>query len=409
MTILCEPDQQVATALAPALVGAPLRLVANLPEALVAVDEDPDEDLVVIGDRVPLEHVVDFAQHAQQERRAITMLLLRKGYDPETISVAMSAGVSEVLPAGNPAALADAYRRARLRLPVSTPGTSLMEGPAVDPTQEPPTSALREHAPLGRVLTVFSPKGGTGKTTISTNLATALHALTGKRICLVDLDLEFGDVAISLRLTPTKTLVDAVGNDADGTSPDLVEQLATHYEGGFDCVLAPIEPGDAEKIPAKLIEDLLMVLKQRYDYIVVDNPSQLSEKVLTAMDAADHFVLLANPEMPSLKNLRLTLDMLDLLGYPREARSIVFNRADDASGLTRTDVQDALMATVAAEVPASRDVPASINRGVPIVAFKPDHPVSKAILRLARVLTGEPPATKARRGLRVRLSGGRSA
>lgn len=264
-------------------------------------------------------------------------------------------------------------------------------------------------SPAGRTITVFSPKGGTGKTTIATNLAVALHQGGRRRVCLLDLDLEFGDVAISLSLEPIKSLVDAVTDDVERDEDDAIALLLTEYRPGLDCILAPIEPGDAVKIPPDIVTALLTVLPYRYDYIVVDTPSQLSENVLAALDASDHHVLIANPEIPSLKNLRLTLDMLDLLRYGHDMRSIVFNRADDASGLTDADVQNALRAPVAAHVPASRDVPASINRGVPIVAAKPDHPVSKAIRRFAAdVIIGESSSSHHREG-RGRLFRRRSA
>lgn len=244
--------------------------------------------------------------------------------------------------------------------------------------------------PAGRTITVFSPKGGAGKTTVATNLAVALHQDGRRRVCLVDLDLEFGDVAISLRLEPVKSLVDAVSDELERDEDDAVSLLTTEYRPGFDCVLAPIEPGDAAKIPAEIVAALLTVLPYRYDYIIVDTPSQFSEIVLAALDASDHHVLITNPELPSLKNLRLTLDMLDLLRYGHDTRSIVFNRSDDAAGLSNTDLENALRAPIAARVPASRDVPASINRGVPIVAAKPDHPVSKAIRCFATdVLVGD--------------------
>jgi pilus assembly protein CpaE len=279
-----------------------------------------------------------------------------------------------------------------------------MESTAPAPHVDPAPAAS-----AGRTITVFSPKGGTGKTTIATNLAVALHQGGRQRVCLLDLDLEFGDVAISLSLEPIRSLVDAVTDGLERDEDDAVGMLLTEYRPGLDCILAPIEPGDAAKIPADIVSALLAVLPYRYDYVVVDTSSQFSENVLAALDASDHHVLIANPEIPSLKNLRLTLDMLDLLSYGHDMRSIVFNRADDASGLSEADMERALRAPIAARVPASRDVPASINRGVPIVAAKPDHQVSKAIRRFAsEVIVGESEVPRHREG-RGRMFRRRSA
>jgi len=185
-----------------------------------------------------------------------------------------------------------------------------------------------------RIITVFSAKGGCGKTTVATNLAVALNASGARQVCLVDLDLAFGDVAISLQLTPSRTLIDAVATQIMSDDDERVSALLTPFRPGLDCILAPVEPGDAEKIPATLVSDLLERLRHRYDYVVIDTPSQFSEHVLAALDASHHHVLLTTPEVPALKNLRLTLDMLDLLSYSRDARSIVFNRSDAHGGLS---------------------------------------------------------------------------
>ena len=266
------------------------------------------------------------------------------------------------------------------------------------------TGAATDRQP-GKIVTVFSAKGGTGKTTISTNLAVTLAAAGTRRVCLVDLDLEFGDVAIALRLTPNRTLVDAV--DVNLADEDNVSALITPFSPGLDCVLAPVSPGDAERIPAAVIADLLGQLRLRYDYVVVDTPSQFSEQVLESLDVSDYHLLLTTPEIPSLKNLRLTLDMLDLLGYSSTNRAVVFNRADDRSGLSSADVEAAISGPISARIPVSHDVPASINRGVPITASDPKHPVSLAVRELAQSTITGSPATPERRsgrfGLKLRM------
>jgi pilus assembly protein CpaE len=125
------------------------------------------------------------------------------------------------------------------------------------------------------------------------------------------------------------------------------------------------------------------VLRGMFDYVVVDTPPQLSEHVLTALDASAHHVLLATPDVPTLKNLRLTLDMLDLLSYPRDMRTVVLNRSDAKAGLTAQDAEQAARCPIAGHVPSSRAVPLSINEGVPITLAHPGHQVSQAITRFA--------------------------
>lgn len=385
MTILCEPDSGVATELAPALDG-PVTTVASLKAAAAGLDGDPSERVLVIGAKAPLRDVLRAAKKLRSRRPGLAILLLRHEILAEDVGRAVAAGVRQVIPDDDPRPLVEACRQLR-----AESALLVAERPSAEPAEDLPAdepvdveSIEPPEAERGRVITVFSPKGGSGKTTISTNLAVALHDDGARRVCLVDLDLEFGDVAISLRLEPVKSLVDAVTTDAPDDDDQAIAMLTTEFRSGLDCILAPIEPGDAGKIPVQLISDLLRLLRSRYDYIVVDTPSQLSENVLAAVDAADELVLLTNPEIPALKNLRLTLDVLDLLAYRREARLILFNKADDAAGLTATEVEGALGAPLAAQIPASRDVPASINKGVPIVAARPDHPVSVAIRGFAR-------------------------
>jgi len=215
-------------------------------------------------------------------------------------------------------------------------------------------------------------------------------AQEGHRVCVVDLDLPSGDIAITTQLDPVRTIVDAVpmaGHlDVSGAA-----SLLTRYQHGLHMLLAPVAPGDAEKISAALVSELLGVLRSMFRYVVVDTPAHLSEHVLTAMDVSARHVLLSTPDVAALKNLRVTQDMLDLLSYPREARTIVLNRSDSNVGLSADDVERVLRAPIAAHIPSSRAVPQSINNGTPITLAHRDHPVSRAIVRFAQeYLIGAP-------------------
>jgi pilus assembly protein CpaE len=229
---------------------------------------------------------------------------------------------------------------------------------------------------------VFAAKGGCGKTTLAINLAVAL-AKDKHRVCLIDLDLAFGDVAISVQLKPARTIIDALpmAGHVDTTG---AASLLTRYRPGLDMLLAPVTPGDAEKVPPPLVRELLTVLSGMYDYVVVDTPAQFSEHVLIALDASAHHVLLTTPDVPALKNLRVTLDTFDMLSYPADLRSIVLNRADARVGLTAEDVTRVVRSPLDAHVPSSREVPISINKGVPIVLDNAAHPVSQAIVKFGR-------------------------
>ncbi|QNE18330.1 AAA family ATPase [Kribbella qitaiheensis] len=244
----------------------------------------------------------------------------------------------------------------------------------------------------GQLITVFAAKGGCGKTTLATNLATVLHDRGAHRVCLFDLDLEFGDAAGVLGLRSERSMMDALSYDAAGDpsyadlTPAGALKLMTPYRPGLDCLLAPTRPGEAALIPVSLVSRLLEVLPLLYDFVVVDTPSRFSTQVLAALDAADHHVLVTTPDRPALKNLRATIDVLDLLQYDRTARSIVVNRSDAAADLPDSVLDELVRSPIAGHLPSWNGVPASINRGEPLVAADRDHPVSLAIRQLAAAL-----------------------
>jgi pilus assembly protein CpaE len=200
-------------------------------------------------------------------------------------------------------------------------------------------------------------------------------------------------VAISVQIDPMRTIVDALpmaGHlDFSGAA-----SLLSRYQPRLDMLLAPVTPGDAEKIPPRLVGELLAVLRGMYDYIVVDTPAAFSEHVLTAMDVSSQLVLLTTPDVPALKNLRVTLDMLDLLSYPRQIRSVVVNRSDSKVGLSLEHVERVVRCPISALIPSSRAVPISINKGVPITLDSPSHPVSQGVMKFAQQRLLGPPAGK---------------
>lgn len=260
------------------------------------------------------------------------------------------------------------------------------------PAGEPARETAMQPGRSGRVVTVFSPKGGAGTTTVATNLAVLL-ATGGRTVCLVDLDLEFGDVSIMTGLSPARSLVDAVGKPLDGAA---LTSLVTRWRPGVDCVLAPVDPSAAERIGSQVVSDLLAELRSRYDYVVVDTPSQLTEQVLDALDAAEHQVLVTTPQLPALKSTRLVLDTLQLLGYDPARHAVVVNQVGPRT-LDRRGVEEAISHSVAAAVPASADVTATVDAGMPLAVSRHGHPVVGALAAFATsVITGEPAVRRPR-------------
>ncbi len=361
MTLLWDNDPASADRYGYAVGGEVQRF--DTPVALTRELEDsPRETLVLIGPDVDMQGACDLSEAVRVRRSDVGVILLRRRLDVSVLGLALRAGVREVITADDLTGLADAVRRSREL-------SQRMVGHGAD--------ALRE----GKVVTVFSAKGGVGKTTFSTNIGCYL-ASTGARVLLVDLDLAFGDVGISLQMLPQNSIMDLMGMTGH-LDPQGLQSVVTHHEeSGLDAACAPAEPSDADRIPGHAINELLKVAKGSYDFIVVDTPPAFTEHVLAAFDNSDLLVLLATLDIPAVKNLRLTLDTLDLLGTPKDDRVVVLNRSDAKVGLKAEDVVTAIRQEIAVTVPNSTAVPASVNRGVPIVLDEPKHPVSVAIRQL---------------------------
>ena len=363
MTILWETDQGAAENLRMAL-GANVLVVDSGPAAVRHLADDQRETLLVVGPDVDLTAALTVTEQLRLDRPEVGVVLMRRRLDLTLLSHSLRSGVREVVGADDLAALNEACQRSvELSRRLAGSGDSASRGD-------------------GRVITVFSAKGGVGKTTVSTNVAGQL-ASDGSRVLLVDLDLAFGDVAICLGISPERSMSDIVAMSGHLDQRGLDSVVVSH-DSGVEIVCAPSSPADADHIPAATVTELLHVAKGLYDYIVVDTPPAFDEHVLAAFDMSDVSILLATLDVPAVKNLRLTLDTLDLLGHPRESWVVVLNRANSKVGLTIDDVATALHRPIAVQIASSVSVPAAANRGVLLVLDDPRHPVSNAIKTLVR-------------------------
>ncbi|MFH1330656.1 MAG: AAA family ATPase, partial [Actinomycetota bacterium] len=188
-----------------------------------------------------------------------------------------------------------------------------------------------------RVITVISPKGGSGKTIVSTNLAVCLAARAPGDVVLVDLDLQFGDVAYALGLAPQHTMADAVSalEDLDATTLKL---FLTRHQSGLYALCAPEEPAAGELIPAAATATVIRLIASQFGCVVIDTAAGLGEPTLAALELSTDIVLVSDMDVPSVRNLRKALDALDLLGMMSPTRHFVLNRADSRVGLKKDDV-----------------------------------------------------------------------
>src|SRR3954466_13262895 len=237
----------------------------------------------------------------------------------------------------------------------------------------------------GRLVTVFSPKGGTGKTVLSTNLSASLAKHWGKRALLLDLDLQFGDAAIMLGIEPEKTIYDLVTAPGELDSEKLAG-YTTRHACGLDILPAPLRPEDAELVTEAKLARLLEVARESYDVIVVDTSPFFHGPMLATLDRTDELLLLTSLDVPTLKNVRLSMHTLDLLSFPHNRVRVVLNRATDKVGLKQREVEGALEQKVRHELPLDRAVPLAVNRGTPVVLADTGCDFSRAMRELAHSL-----------------------
>src|SRR3954449_928543 len=207
----------------------------------------------------------------------------------------------------------------------------------------------------GRIVTVFSPKGGTGKTVTATNLGTSLAKHWGKRALLLDLDLQFGDAAIMLGIEPEKTIYDLVTAPGELDSEKLAG-YTTRHASGLDVLPAPLRPEDAELVTEAKLQRLLEVARTSYEAIVVDTSPFFHGPMLATLDRTDDLMLVCGMDVPTVKNVRLALQTLDLLSFPAERISVVLNRANSNVGIKQGEIESALGRKVTYELPSDRAV-----------------------------------------------------
>jgi pilus assembly protein CpaE len=254
----------------------------------------------------------------------------------------------------------------------------------------------------GRVVTVFSPKGGTGKTVTSSNVATAV-AKQGKKTLLLDLDLQFGDAAIVMGVEPEKTIYDLVVAPGELDFEKLAG-YTTKHPCGLDILPAPLRPEDAELVTESKITRLLEVARECYDVIIVDTSPFFHGPMLATLDRTDDLLVLCGLDVPTLKNVRLALQTLELLSFPTSRIKFVLNRANTKVGLSKREVEAALKVTIGVELPSDRSVPLSVNQGSPVVLTDSGGDFAKAVTALAKELVAPPKTAQKKRRLSLARS-----
>jgi pilus assembly protein CpaE len=339
-------------------------------------------DVVVLAPRMDVLSALAIAELVDRTDSTATAIVVAEP-SAEVFELAMQAGIRAVLaPDADPARFREAIERS-LEL------ADRRREVVIDLRD----SALAAHAelPTGRVISILAPKGGSGKTTMATNLATGLARYVPDGVALVDLDLQFGDVADALRLDPARTIGDIRGRAQHLDSAEL-KMLTTRHDSGVFALCAPEDPATGEEVGPDDVAAAISVLSADMPYVVIDTAAGIDEASLTAIEMSTDLVVLASNDVPSIRNLRKLLLTLDRLGMTKPARHLVLNRAGSKVGIDLTDVEATLGLKVAVAVPSSRAITLSTNHGNPIVCADPKNPAARAMNELVARFTDIPAA-----------------
>jgi pilus assembly protein CpaE len=311
-----------------------------------------------------------------RQRPEVGAVLVVEELSTQTLQAALRSGVKDVALATEPGQLLEAVSRVAETLNV-LPVRPTTTGPGAAPSDQ------------GRVVTVFSTKGGAGKSVVASNLAIVLARKSDKPVVLVDADLQFGDVAVMLKLTPQHTIVDAVGS-MHRLDPQLLQSLLIkHEQSGLYVLPAPLEPAFADQVSAADLAKIVQILQTFAGYVVIDTPAQFNDVVLNLLEVSDDILLIAGMDIPNIKNVKRGLQTLRLLNTPMSKIKLVLNRANSKVKLDVSEVERALGVKADCLVPSDIVVPQSVNKGVPAVLDAPKSGVSKSLAQFADLLISE--------------------
>jgi pilus assembly protein CpaE len=234
----------------------------------------------------------------------------------------------------------------------------------------------------GKVIVVVSPKGGSGKTAVATNLAAGLAMRFPGQVAALDLDVQFGDMCTSMGLHPEHNLAEvATSIQVDATT---IKLFLTPYEPGLFVLCGARTPAEADVVTHMHVSKIIPLLAADFDYVVVDTPAGLDDRTLAALECATDLLLVSSLDVTSIRSMRKAVDAMDAIGVT-QARHFVLNRADAKVGLRVTDASEAVGLPIKAMIPSAREIPLSMNVGTPVVKLEPKSAVAKRMAELSHL------------------------
>jgi pilus assembly protein CpaE len=358
--------------------------VARTGREAIDLSKEAKPDVVLMDINMPDMDGITATDAIRKILPYVQIVILSVQSDPNYMRRAMMAGATDFLT--KPPTIDElnsAIRRAGVKAHTERAKVSPTPGMTSAIPGIPTVSASVGHT--GSIITVYSPKGGSGCTMLATNLAVCLNN-EDTSVVLVDANLQFGDVAVFLNEQGKFSVADLAPR-VDELDAEVVESVTVkHAQSGVRVLIAPTRPEYADNITGEQFSKILNFLRQMYAYVIVDTTSALNEITLNAIDASDLVILLATQDIPAIKNARLFLDVADAAGMDRRRFLFVMNRFDKRIGITPEKVGENLKQEVAAVIPLEERVIVSVNRGIPMILVDKSRPISRSILSLTELV-----------------------
>jgi len=356
----------------------------SVADAIQAI-EGGQLQMVIFGPSFAHEEALDGVRELRHEDPTLISLIVAESVTANLLRAAMRVGVSDVIEAP---LTEDKIAQAISQF--SPDMLKLRTGPA----------AARAEVPggQGQVITVMSAKGGSGKTVTATNMAVLLARQPDVSVCLVDADLQFGDVCLVLQLEPKFTVVNAAA-ELHRLDEQLVNSILTEHPSGLKVLAAPLEPAFADDISTAALLKIIETLRGMFDYVIVDTASLLDELLLSLLEKSTLILMVVDMDLPSVKNAKLALETLRLLKFATNKVRLVLNRSNAKARLDDREIEGALKSSISARVPSDGSIAASVNEGKPVVESAPKSKVARGFEEVAEVVLGHELVTPSARGV----------
>jgi pilus assembly protein CpaE len=344
-------------------------------------------DIILMDVNMPDMDGITATRIIMSQLPSVGVIMMSVLNEPDVLRRSMTAGAREYLV--KPFSLDELLDGIRT-VNESRPRHTQIQAP---PTGQSPAGAAVatqiRHTGKATVICVAGVKGGTGRSTIATNLAVAIRQSSQQRVALVDANIWFGDIGVMMNVTESKTMSDAVPYLRQVDS-ELINNIMVEHGSGVQLLLAPPSPQEAEYVTPDLVKGLVSVLAEMYDVIIIDTRPSFDELNLAMFDLADLLLLVVTMDMTAIKDARQFLEVTDLLGYPSDRVRLVLNRSNTYSGIPAAEIGDSLRRTLWARIPDEPGpVLRSVNEGVPLVSSNQDSKVTEEVNRMAREILAE--------------------